>query len=109
MSTVAGDGRYGFSGDGGGAANASLRSPSGVSVDLAGNLYIADTANHRIRKVSGGTITTIAGNGERGFAGDGGPAIDARLWFPNSVAVDGTGNLYVSDYSNVVRILRPVK
>jgi hypothetical protein len=109
ITTVAGNGTTGYSGDGGPAIKAQVY-PVGVAVDGAGNLFIADIGNRRIRRVSpDGIISTIAGNGERGFAGDGGAAIDAQLWSPNSVAVDDTGNLYVSDYNDVVRILRPVK
>ena len=81
ITTVAGNGEYGYSGDGGPATSASLYGPSGVAVDSAGNLYIADQGNNVIRKVSGGTITTVAGNGIEGFSGDGGPATSASLNF----------------------------
>ena len=88
-------------GDGGPAAEALFRDPNGVAVDGAGNLYIADTKNRRIRKVdSTGTITTIAGTGEYGFGGDGGPAAEAQLGGPSGVAVDGAGNLYIADLNN---------
>ena len=101
ITTIAGTGRFGFSGDGGLAVGAELYNPAGVAVDGAGNLYIADTFNHRIRKVdSTGTITTIAGTWERGFSGDGGPATAARLAFPRGVAVDGAGNVYIAAYGN---------
>ena len=105
ISTIAGTGEYGlFGGDGGPAVEAQLRFPRGVAVDEAGNLYIADTNNERIRKVDAtGTITTIAGTGERGFGGndgDGGPATNARLNHPTEVAVDGAGNLYIADEGN---------
>ena len=72
----------------------------GVAVDSAGNIYIADTVNDRIRKVSGGTITTVAGNGSIGFSGDGGPATSASLRAPTGVAVDSAGNLYIADTCN---------
>ena len=101
ISTVAGNGTRGYSGDGGAAVGAQLDFPDGVAVDGAGNLYIADRDNHRIRKVdSAGVITTVAGDGTRGFGGDGGPAMAAQLFFPSGVAVDGTGNLYIADTGN---------
>ena len=105
ITTIAGTGEYGFSGDGGPASEAQLYSPRGVAVDGAGNLYIADWRNHRIRKVdSTGTITTVAGTGVPGFSGDGGPATAARLHHPNNVAVDSAGNVYISDdYSQRIR------
>lgn len=90
----------GFSGDGGPASRALLASPNDVAVDSAGNLYIADTNNCLIRKVSGGIITTIAGKGTCGFSGDNGPATKAELSLPRGVAVDSAGNVYVSDYGN---------
>jgi len=95
ISLVAGNGTYGFSGDNGPATSAQLN-PSSVAVDSAGNLYIAEIANNRIRKVSNGVITTVAGNGTQGFSGDNGPATDAQLDQPNGVAVDSAGNLYFS-------------
>ena len=84
-------------GDNGPATSASLFSPTGVAVDSAGNLYIADTGNSRIRKVSNGVITTVAGNGTHGFSGDNGPATSAQLYNPDGVAVDPAGNLYIAD------------
>jgi len=70
-------------------------------VDGSGNLYIADRSNHRVRRVDpAGVITTVAGTGGRGYGGDGGPAASAQLDTPSGVAVDGSGNLYVADYSN---------
>ena len=110
ISTVAGTGTYGFSGDGGPATSAQLEYPSGVAVDTAGDLFIADgpnvslfgiTGNQRIRKVTiGGIISTVAGNGGQGFSGDGGPATSAQLNNPSAVAVDTAGNLFISDTSN---------
>ncbi len=101
ITTVAGDGTKGFGGDGGSATAAQLAGPSDVAVDGAGNLFIADSLNQRIRKVdAAGVITTVAGDGTRGFGGDGGPATAARLHFPNGVAVDGAGNLFIADSSN---------
>jgi hypothetical protein len=98
ITTVAGNGTSGFAGDGGAATAASLSTPTGVALDLAGNLYFADSANRRIRKVdTGGTITTVAGNGLLGFAGDGGPATAASVGDPRGVAVDTAGNLYIAD------------
>jgi len=75
--------------------------PLGLAVDLHGNLYIADSGNNRVRKVDvAGTITTVAGNGIRGYAGDGGPAAKAELAGPTGVAVDGADNLYIADFLN---------
>ena len=110
ITTVAGTGRGGFSGDGGPATAAQLRSPAGVAVDGAGNLFITDRGNHRIRKVdSAGNITTVAGNGSYGFSGDGGAATAAWLGSPSGVAVDGAGNVYIADRGNsLVRKLTPV-
>ena len=102
ISTVAGNGSTGFSGDGVLATTTSLHVPSGVAVDSAGNLFIADQVNKRIRKVAVGTgiITTVAGNGSGGYSGDGGPATSAELNLPNSVTVDSSGNLFIADSSN---------
>ena len=93
ITTVAGNGTPGFSGDNGPAISAQLASPAGVAVDSAGNLYIADTLNNLIRKVSGGVIATVAGNGTPGFGGDNGPATSAQLYAPSGIAVDSAGNL----------------
>jgi sugar lactone lactonase YvrE len=99
--TVAGSPISGFSGDGGPATSARLSSPTGIAVDTAGNLFIADTYNNRIRKVTpDGIISTVAGNGASGFSGDGGPATSARLNYPSSVAVDAAGNLFIADTNN---------
>jgi uncharacterized protein (TIGR03437 family) len=102
VSTVAGNGNVGFSGDGGPATSAPLWTPLGVAVDSAGNLFIADGANNRIRKVTpAGTISTVAGGAILpGFSGDGGPATSAGLFLPGGVAVDGAGNLYIADVAN---------
>jgi uncharacterized protein (TIGR03437 family) len=99
----------GFGGDGEVATAARLDSPTGVAVDGAGNLYIADTYNHRIRKVSAdGFIRTIAGVGQTGFEGNGGPALLAELHTPSSVAVDSEGNVFLADLDNHhVRKLTP--
>ncbi|MCZ6489303.1 MAG: hypothetical protein O7A06_02090 [Acidobacteria bacterium] len=101
ITTVAGNGSAGFSGDGGLATNAMLNMPYSVAVDTVGNLYIADAGNHRIRKVTPeGTITTVAGDGTAGFSGDGNAATDASLNFPLGVAVDSAGNIYIADIGN---------
>ena len=101
ITTIAGTGERGFTGDGGPATEARLYGPDGLAVDGAGNLYVADYANHRVRRIDPeGVITTIAGTGERGFGGDGGPATEAQLNNPRGLAVDGSGNLYVGDYYN---------
>jgi len=100
ITTVAGNGMIGFSGDGGAATSAELHSPNGVTLDGAGNLYIADSGNNRIRMVSAGTISTIAGTGTAGFSGDGGAATSAELDNPDTVAVDAAGNLYIADTLN---------
>jgi sugar lactone lactonase YvrE len=100
ITTVAGTGTAGYSGDAGPATSAQLQSPDAVTVDAQGNLYIADTGNHRVRKVSGGIITTLAGNGTLGFSGDGGPATSAQLDYPEGVVLDSQGNLYIADWGN---------
>jgi uncharacterized protein (TIGR03437 family) len=123
ITTVAGSGAHGFSGDGGPATNADLNYANGVSVDGMGNLFIADTYNSRIRKVSSsGLITTVAGDGVKTpcYAGEGGPATGGVLTMPLAVTVDGTGNIYVAatgDFEDqayddgvncsAIRILRP--
>ena len=109
ISTVAGNGLQGDAGDGGPATSAELLYPLGVAVDSAGNLFIADMGNNRIRMVTpGGTISTVAGNGAYGYSGDGGPATSAELNVPNGVAVDSTGDIYVADTDNgEIRLLVP--
>jgi sugar lactone lactonase YvrE len=101
ITTAAGNGAYGYSGDGGPATSAQLSAPEGIAVDAAGNFYIADTYNCAIRKVAAdGGITTVAGNGTRGYSGDGGPATSAQLNYPYGVAVDAVGSLYIADTWN---------
>ena len=126
VSTIAGDGTSGFGGDNGPAASARLANPSGVALDGAGNLYFNDTGNQRVRKISNGVITTVAGNGTAGFSGDNGPATSAQLnltpvvfppppatpfltnlppfpqfpQLPAGIAVDASGNLYIVDSGN---------
>lgn len=102
ITSVAGNGTNGYSGDNGAATSAAMYNPSGVSITIGGDLYIADTNNHRIRKVdaSNGLITTIAGNGVNGSAGDYNPATEANMSFPASVAFDSAGNVYIADMSN---------
>ena len=101
ITTLAGTGEAGAEGDGGPARNAQLRVPMGVAVDGAGALYIADTYNHRIRRVTpDGIISTIAGTGESGFGGDGGPGTAALLAYPTGIAVANDGALYIADTRN---------
>jgi sugar lactone lactonase YvrE len=99
--TIAGTGQWGYSGDGRRALRAKLLTPSGVAIGPDGSIYIADTGNERIRRIdSNGVITTVAGNGEATFSGDGGPATEAGLDWPEHVAVDAEGNLFVADNRN---------
>jgi uncharacterized protein YjiK len=100
ITTVAGTGVEGFSGDNGAATSAQLDTPTGVAVDKNGNIFIADSHNNRIREVSGGTITTVVGTGSAGFGGDNGAATAAALWLPSAVAVDASGSLYIADTNN---------
>ncbi len=100
ITTVAGNGTCGYSGDGGPATAAMLHWPYGLALDGAGDLFIADRQNCRIRKVSDGLITTVAGDGNCAFSGDGGPATKASLNLPDGVAIDGEGNIYISDHAN---------
>jgi sugar lactone lactonase YvrE len=99
--TAAGNGVQIFSGDGGPAKAAQLNSPFGVAVDKNGNIYIADMQNNRVRKLSpSGIITTVAGDSIQGFNGDGGPGTSAELSAPSDIAVDASGNIYISDQAN---------
>ncbi|MGA2246022.1 MAG: immunoglobulin domain-containing protein, partial [Verrucomicrobiota bacterium] len=101
ITTVAGDGSPGYSGDGGLATQASLDAPAGVALDGSGNLFIADTGNNSIREVgANGLITTVAGDGSPGYSGDGGVATNATLDAPVGVAVDASGNLFIADTDN---------
>jgi uncharacterized protein (TIGR03437 family) len=109
FSNVAGTNVAGFSGDGGPAKFAQLNKPVGIAMDAAGNIYLADTNNSRIRKITtDGTITTIAGKGGGGYSGDGGSATSAVLNFPRSVAVSPNGTVYIADTGNhAIRVLTP--
>ncbi len=109
IATVAGTGAPGFGGDGGPATAAQLNAPAGVALDSAGNLYIADSGNQRIREVAGdGTITTLAGSGLAGYGGDGGPALLAELNQPAGLAIDAGGNIFLADQANrCIRLLAP--
>jgi hypothetical protein len=127
ISTFAGDGTPGYSGDGGPATSAELNDPSGVAVDALGNVYIADSSNNVVRRVQGpaslgtgqtpGQITTVAGdyaadqgasNGQGGFGGNGGPAVDAQLYAPEGVALDDAGDLFIADtFNNSIREVTP--
>lgn len=113
ISTVAGDGTGGYTGDKAAATSAEMLTPAAVAVDSNGNIYIADTFNHVIREVvtgatataagvAAGDIITFAGDNTGGFSGDGGPAVDAELEFPTSVAVDASGNVFIADSGNDV-------
>jgi DNA-binding beta-propeller fold protein YncE len=100
--SAVGPGSGSFAGDGGPAIEARLSNPRGVVIDHAGNLYIADSSNDRVRRVDRqtGVISTVAGLGERGFGGDGGPAGVAKFYFPHGIALDEAGNLYIADAGN---------
>jgi len=100
IKTIAGTGTAGLVGDGGLAASARLSGPASVALDSAGNVYVADSANNRVREISGGTIFTIAGTGSAGSLGDGGLAKDAQLNDPTGVTVDSLGNVYIADSGN---------
>jgi sugar lactone lactonase YvrE len=109
ISTVAGNGAQGFGGDGGPARGAKLLFPRGLAFDSDGNLYIADSGNNRIRRVGqDGIIETFAGTGERGYSGNGGPAIEAKLSWPDGLAFDRNGVLYFSEnLNNTIRKIKP--
>jgi streptogramin lyase len=102
ITTIAGNGTGGFSGDGGPATSAQLNNPMGMAVDNSGNLFIVDNSNNSIRRVDAvtGIITTYAGNQSSGYSGDGGPAVSAQLNDPEAIALDATGNLYIADGNN---------
>jgi hypothetical protein len=101
ITLIAGTGTPGFGGDGGPAASAQLRNPFDIVVDSKGDLYIADAGNSRIRKVTtNGLISTVAGTGDPGFSGDGGPAVRAQLSNPRGIALDSSGNIYIADTGN---------
>lgn len=102
ITTVAGCGRKGYSGDGGPATEAELNEPYEVRFDREGNLFFVEMQNHVIRKVDAktGTISTVAGVGEAGYGGDGGPAVEAKFFRPHSIVLDGRGGLYVADIGN---------
>ena len=101
VTTVAGNGTNGYSGDGGAAISASLNLPTGVTLNAFGNLLIADFSNQRIRKVStNGIITTVAGNGTNSYSGDGGAATNASLFYPDGVALDPLSNVFIADRNN---------
>src|SRR5262245_22481053 len=102
MTTIAGNGQRGYSGDGGPAIDASLNMPHEIRFDAAGNLYIVERDNHTVRMVQQNTriISTVAGTGTAGFSGDGGPGTKAQLRSPHSIAVDSSGSLLICDVGN---------
>ncbi len=104
ITTIAGNGTGGYSGDNGPATSAQLYQPIGMALDAQGNLYIADSGNNVVRKIaaSTGVITTVAGNGTGAYSGDGGPATAAELYYPSALAFDSVGNLYIADTNNSV-------
>src|ERR1035438_7736156 len=108
ISTVAGSGVAGYSGDAGAATSAELYSPYSVWPDASGNFYIGDLNNQVVRKVTGATISTVAGNNTSGYFGDGGPATSAQFNFPFGLALDPSGNLYIADSGNDrIRVVAP--
>lgn len=102
ITTIAGTGEYGFSGDGAIGSDAKLKSPAGIAVDAMGNVFFCDRNNYRVRKIdANGIITTIAGKGGfQPFSGDGGLAIDAEMWEPQGISIDGSGNIFIVDRNN---------
>jgi sugar lactone lactonase YvrE len=109
ITTFAGTGAAGFAGDGGLAIQAKINFPHALTVTANGTVYFTDTKNHRVRQITPtGIITTIAGNGQAGFAGDGGPALQASLNQPEGIAVDARGNLFIAEFNNhIVRKISP--
>jgi uncharacterized protein (TIGR03437 family) len=110
IATVAGSGSTGFAGDNGPALSAAFNNPEAIAIDAAGNLYVADGINNRIRKIAtNGTITTVAGSSTvGGYSGDGGPATSALLNHPRGVAVDGAGDIYIADtFNQRIRVVLP--
>jgi hypothetical protein len=108
ITTAAGNGTAGYGGDGGPAIEAELNSPRGIAIDSAGNLFIADTLNNRIREVvkATGNIITVAGNGTAGLSGDNGPAADAEVDDPTDVALDSAGDLFLTDYAKIREVVK---
>ena len=101
INSIAGNGSLGFSGDGSNSVGAQLADPHDVVLDKAGNVYIADTINARVRIIyANGMISTFVGNGTHGYSGDGGPADAAQLYYPAGLAIDKAGNLYIADFGN---------
>ena len=109
ITTIAGNGTAGYSGDGGAATSAELSGPYGVWVDGSGNLLIADTGNNVVRKVTGGRISTVAGNGKQGLSGDGGLATSAELNGPTAILVDASGNMFIAESDGIREVVAATK